>query len=116
MLFRFRLEAPDESGHFRQGTIDAESREAAEAFLMEREARFVAFSLPADRVADLADKDGNLPTPAPRDADESEKAAFRSLHVRTRAHLVAHHQSAPYVLVELEAIPDDGADDEAVED
>ena len=93
MLYRFRLEAQDGSGHFRRGTIDAESREEAEVFLLDREHRLVAFRLP----------DADVPVPPPPvDASEDEKREFRGIKTKDRAHAAIHHQSEPYELVELE--------------
>ena len=92
-IYRFHLEAQDDSGHFRRGTIDAESREAAEAFLMEREAKLVAFRLPVEP-----------PAPPPVDASEDDKREFRGIPTRDRAHAAIHHQTEPYALVALEEV------------
>ena len=104
--FRFRLEAQDGSGHFRSGTTEAETRDAAKSFLEEREAQFVAFTLDDERAAELCKIYGvesvdELPSPAPASASEADKAAFRELAVRDRSHVNLHRQSKPYKLVSL---------------
>jgi hypothetical protein len=105
-LYQFRLEAQDGSGHFRQGTIAASSKEEAKLVLEERERDFAAFTLDDERVAELlqthgADSLDALPKAAPLKATEEEKAEFRALPVRDRAHLNLHRQAKPYKLVKL---------------
>jgi hypothetical protein len=110
-IFRFRLEAQNDSGHYRSGSINADTKEAAQLFLEEMERDRAAYQMPTDRQTELCDQYGvagieDLPNAAPVDASEDEKALFRQLAVRDRSHLNLHRQEKPYKLVTLEQVGD----------
>lgn len=108
-LFDFRLEAQDGSGHFRQGRISANDRAEAKRVLEEREAAFAAFELPEERQAEIAEENGYesfdaIPKVPKMGSSDEERAEFRSLPVRDRAHVNLHRQAKPYKLVKLEEV------------
>lgn len=104
-LYDYRTEAQDGSGHFRQGTQQADSKEHARLVIEERERDFAAFRLSDEHRAELLEAYGadvdELPQAAPVDASEGEKDAFRVLHVKHRAWVNLHRQEKPYKLVDL---------------
>jgi hypothetical protein len=123
MLFEFRTEAQDGSGHFRRGQIEAESREAAKAALERQEFQRAAYQIDPDRarqvleaagvkvpsaaqLADLHKELEALPKPAKPEASEEDKAEFRQFSVNHRAWLNIHRQEQPYKLVHLRKVGD----------
>lgn len=108
-IFEFRLEAQDDSGHFRSGTGEYESKEIAREFLEGREAKFVGFELNGELEKELLEtygvkSIGELPQAAPVAATEEEKQPFRELKVNHRAWLNLHRQGKPYKLVSLREV------------
>lgn len=65
--FYFRLEAADGSGEFRQGTIHAESAEAARSALKRREFKLAAYDIQDDPYEIVYLGDG----PPPRERSDS---------------------------------------------
>ena len=78
--FIARLEAQDDSGHFRRVAIEADSKEQAKDQLERREMEYVLFGLTTDDLAE-AEKDPGTP--------------------RNRAALALHNQTKPYKLVSV---------------
>ena len=108
-LYSFRLEAQDGSGHFRQGTTEAESKDDARNWLELQELQKATFRLTDERAAELCDEYGadsvdELPKVPKLGAPQEAKAAFRAMTVRDRAHLNIHRQTKPYKLVKLEEV------------
>ena len=81
-LYRFRLQAQD-SENYRQGTTEAESKEAAHEYLVQREERYVFYRLDT---AEMAEVEAEPDTP------------------RNRARRAIHAQVQPYELVSLEEV------------
>lgn len=98
-LFQFRLEAQDGSGHFRRGTIEAESKDQARAILEEREQVSALYRLDTDELSELEAKE------AAHRADLEAKGALtpqtKLLAGRERAQLALHRQEQPYKLTSL---------------
>ena len=86
-LFRFRLEAQDDSSHYRGGTISADNEATARDYLTNKEAAAVAYRLTTEELAD---------------AEAKEKDGL--VDAGTRARLASHRQAKPYKLVSLKAV------------
>ncbi len=89
MTFRFRLEAQDKSGHYRAGTISADSKEEARAFLEQNEAEYASFTLPDQERTAFEQAE-----------QEAEKTGGRAA-ADVRSRLALHRQAQPYKLVKL---------------
>ena len=122
-LYDFRLEAQDGSGHYRAGTIQSLSEAQARATLTGREQRAAEYRL-TQITFDEDHPDGvETPTDAFRErirnafpalSAKAQEAltgrlldegigmdGFYSLPGGVRAAVAAHHQAAPYKLVDL---------------
>lgn len=116
--YEVRLEAQDDSGHFRVTRLDAASKEEAKRTCERRELELVLYEITADeekalleRAADAGVKAksiADLPRPAALDATDEEKAAFRALDGADRARLNAHHQEKPYEVVSVTEVKTGG--------
>lgn len=98
-IYEFRLEAQDDSGHFRRGTIAAESKDEAKRYLLEREEVSALFRLDTEELAALETKEA-----AHRDELESKgllTSQTKFLAGKERADLALHRQEHPYKLVSL---------------
>lgn len=98
-LYEFRLEAQDDSGHFRRGTIDAVDKDEAKRYLLEREEVSALFRLDTVELAALEEKEA-----AHRDELEAKgllTPQTKLLAGKDRADLALHRQAAPYKLVSL---------------
>jgi len=97
--YEFRLEAQDESGHFRRGTVEAVSKEEAQRFLLEREEVYALTRLDTEELAELEAKE------EAHRADLESKGLLdsqtRLLAGKERADLAIHRQEKPYKLVSL---------------
>jgi hypothetical protein len=107
--YEVRLEAPDDSGHFRITRLTADSAEAAQKHCERKELELVIYQLSAPVEAAMlkahkADSLDDLPFAAPLDADDEEKAAFRKLDAGDRAKLNAHRQDEPYKVVSVDEV------------
>ena len=98
-LYEFRLEAQDDSGHFRRGTIEAESKDVAKQTLLEREEVSALYRLDQDELAALEAKE------AAHRADLEERGELtpqtKLLAGKERAQLALHRQEKPYKLASL---------------
>ncbi len=98
-VFEFRLEAQDDSGHFRRGTIEAESKEQAKSILLEREEINALYRIEQDELGDLENQE------EAHRADLESKGLLtpqtKLLAGRERAQLALHRQEQPYKLVSL---------------
>lgn len=90
--FRFRLEAQDDSGHYREGTGVFDSEAEARAYLEQKEQGAAAYRLDTDELKE-AEK-------AAKDAASNGVAAPGNV----RAKLALHRQAEPYKLVKLEEV------------
>lgn len=98
-LYEFRLEAQDDSGHFRRGTIEAPSKELASQWLLDREEVNALYRLDQNELADLEAKEA-----AHRAELESQglmTPQTKLLGGRARAQLALHRQEKPYKLVKI---------------
>jgi len=113
-VFRFRLEAQDGSGHYRQGAGEFASKEEATRYLEFREARYVHYRAPLEELTETDELCNrlrvahNLPA-FPKGAGLEDKAkvlkaAGVTLATKTRAHLAMDAQEKPYKLVKLEQV------------
>lgn len=86
-VYRVRLEAQDNSGHFRETDIQAPDEAAAREWCTERELRKVAYTVDDATARDLGDG-----------------REFGTLTAREKAMLVTHLQAEPYKIVSVELV------------
>lgn len=103
-IFEFRLEDPN-SNHFREGLIEADTKEEATEILTEREQKKVDFRLTTDDLNALAIE--AMPNASDEDRSElsskllnegTDMEGFYNLPGRIRGHVAVHHQADPYTL------------------
>lgn len=122
--FEVRLEAPDDSGHFRLTRLDAPDADAARDRCQRTEYALAAYQLSDDDAASLLERARakvkgtgekgrvtrgdleaaleKLPKPAALDAPPEEKAEFFEAFQREdRGRLAAHFQAEPYEVVSV---------------
>lgn len=98
-IYEFRLEAQDDSGHFRRGTIEAVDKADAKRTLEEREQVNALYRLDQDELAALEAKEQ-----AHREQLEADgllTPQTKLLAGKERATLALHRQEMPYKLVSL---------------
>ncbi len=98
-VFEFRLEAQDDSGHFRQGTVEAENKSAATEWLLNREDEYALYRLDTDELSGLESKESDHR--ASLEAAGTLTTQTKLLAGRERAMLALHRQEKPYKLVSL---------------
>jgi hypothetical protein len=118
VIYEFRLEATDGSGHFRQGAINADSEHEARVTLEYRELVNTRYRIDQDEFAAIAARRfpapdnataGELKAIDKRRADLAEALAadgitadgYAQLAGNDRAKVAFHHQPSPYELVRL---------------
>lgn len=92
-LFRVRLEAQDDSGHYRETDIQAPDTDTAQAWCEQHERKLAAFTLSdaeVQKLEKLEQKPGH-----PR---------LGQLAGANRAHLIAHRQQEPYKVVSVKEL------------
>jgi hypothetical protein len=102
-LYEFRLEAQDGSGHFRQGTIEADTKDVAQATLEMRELEYTLYRLGDDPNWDQAAAEalhGADTLDAALALPKGEKMPAH-LPPKVRAKLALHRQAKPYKIVKL---------------
>jgi hypothetical protein len=107
--YEVRLEAQDDSGHFRITRLEADGPDGARRACERLELKRVLFELSDEQKQDLCARYevasiDELPAPAPYDSPPAEKAAFRALDTADRSRLHAHYQELPYAVVSVEEV------------
>lgn len=106
-IFEFKMVHPDNPDHWREGTVEAETKEEAKATLEAHEQKKVDHRLTTDDFTDLAKKvigpeasDNQLKKLSDRMINQGMKMEeYDYLPVEVRGLIQIHHQSKPYKFV-----------------